>query len=156
MEKEFQAPAVTVEDLDKIMEKMKNLQNEIDARDEVTTSMNKELNQHKFRAAQYLKDLGREEYDSPHGKLELKKEWAVRAPATDEDKLKLFDWMKEKGIFERYAIVNVKSLNSLYKLEWAAAIDRGEGMEFTMPGIGAPVHDVVPKFKPKKEKKSAE
>lgn len=150
----LETPAMTVVDLDKIIEDMVELEKKIEAKEKEVTELNKEMNRLKFRAADYLNEIGRPEYSSPKGKIEFKIEWRVKMPQTDQDKINLFNHLKEREIFEKYATVNSNSLNSLYKADWEAAKARGEGMEFRMPGIEAPIPDRVPKFKAAKEKKN--
>ncbi len=127
---------VTVADLDNLVEAIAKKRAEIEASEVVTSLLNKDLATMKARGVRYLKALGRDDFKSPNGSIAINQKWRVGLPATDEDKAKLFAWMREQGIFEAYATVNSNSLNSLYKQEWEAATKRGEGMEFSMPGIG--------------------
>jgi hypothetical protein len=76
-----------------------------------------------------------ENYKAPGGTVYIKRIWQVKAPATDEDKAKLFDWLRQEGIFDRYATVNSNSLRALYMAEWEEAKKRGEGLEFSLPGV---------------------
>lgn len=143
---------VTVKELDEICEKIAAKEREIEAHEAVLTEHNKELAALEGRAVQYLKELGRESYDAPAGKIKIEEKWRVNLPATDQEKTLLFDHLRERGIFDKYATVNANSLNSLYKADWDAAKARGEGMEFSMPGIGAPKLFEKPNFKAAKVK----
>ncbi len=138
---------VTVRELDELLEKMAAKEKEIDALSATLTEHNKEFNRLKFRAVDFLKELGRDGYTSPAGDIKMVESWRVNLPATDQDKLALFDFLKTRGLFEKYATVNSNSLNALYKADWEEAKAKGEGMTFTMPGVGAPKLDRVPKFK---------
>ena len=129
---------VTVEELDLLVSDIFTKKKEIEASELVTSGLNKELAVLKGRAVNYLTELGREDFKSPYGNVSISQKWRINMPATDEDKAALFDWMRERQIFDRYATVNSNSLNSLYMAEWEDAKKRGEGMTFSMPGIGEP------------------
>ena len=133
---EVPAGSVTVAELDGLVKQIFDKRVEIEAADLVSTGLNKELLALKAKAVLYLKDLGRENFSSPHGTVSINQKWRVNLPSTDGDKAALFEWLRERGIFDKYATVNSNSLNSLYMAEWEAAKQAGEGMTFAMPGIG--------------------
>ncbi len=137
----------TVRELDELLAKVAAKEKEIDAIQAVLTEHNKELNRLTFRAVDFLKELNRDSYDSPSGRITMVESWRVNLPKTDQEKMELFGFLKSQGLFEKYATVNSNSLNALYKAYWQEAKDKGEGMTFTMPGVGAPKLDRVPKFK---------
>lgn len=128
---------VTVRELDVLVEDLKGLELAKDAAAKVTTELNKKIAQVEGRIVHYLKDLDRDQYDSPHGKLTIRPKWRVNLPK-GQNKLEFFEYLRERGIFEEYATVNSNSLNALYMADWQDAQKRGEGMTFTMPGIDAP------------------
>lgn len=148
-----QAAPVTVKDLDALIQEFAELETKMDAHAEITKQFNKDHNAKLYRIAAFLKDLNRTEYDSPIGKFSVKEVWRVNMPETDIDKKLLFDHLRGRGIFDKYATVNSNSLNALYRLDWEEAKEKGEGMTFTMPGVPAPKFDTKPEFKPKKVKK---
>lgn len=129
---------ITVVELDQLIEKILDQEDKIEAKSAEVTEMNKELAKLEALAVQHLKDLGRDEYDSPHGKMSIKEKWRVNLPQSDNDKAALFAHLQERGVFNKYATVNSASLNSLYMTDWEAAKQKGEGLEFSMPGIPAP------------------
>lgn len=133
-----EAQDVTVAMLDQLVADIFAKKKEIEASELVTTGLNKEKMALEAKCVNYLKALGREEdgYSTKYGFVGISKKWRVNMPATDADKAALFDWMRERGIFDRFATVNANSLNSLYMAEWEAAKRAGQGMEFSMPGIG--------------------
>ncbi len=132
------AKVATVEDLDNFVKQIRDKKLEAKTVDTQLTALNKEVATLEAKAAGLLKELGRDNYRSPHGMISLVKTWSVQNPKTDKDKLALFDWLKEQGIYEKYATVNNRSLNSLYMSEWKEAQKEGNGLSFTMPGIEAP------------------
>lgn len=129
---------VTVADLDDLVKTIFEQRVKIEESEKVTSELNKELALLKAKAVNYLKELGRENFKSPFGTISVNQKWRVSLPQTDEDKAALFNWLRGQGLFDKYATVNSQSLNSLYLAEWDAAKARGEGMTFSMPGIGEP------------------
>ncbi len=148
-------PEVTVKELDELIVKILAHEEKIEAKQAEITEMNKELARMESLAVQHLKDLERDEYVSPQGKVGIKEKWRVNLPQTDQDKELLFQHLRDRGIFNKYATVNSASLNSLYMADWEEAKSRGEGLEFSMPGVPAP--NVYEKFdcKASKARKNA-
>lgn len=144
----------TVAELDQMMSRLSDIRVEKDGLEDKVTELNKEAMRLQAQADKYMAELGREEYAHPDfGKFVRLQKWSVRNPVTDSDKIAFFTHLRERGIFEKYATVNNKSLNSYFKAEWEEAKERGEGMTFSLPGIGAPdVHETV-EFKPKRKTK---
>lgn len=62
---------------------------------------------------------------------------SVKTPKTLDEKLRLFDFLEAKGIFNEIVSVNSQTLNSLYKNLEAEALENGV-LEFRMPGVEAP------------------
>lgn len=145
---------VTVAELDGLTAQLKELEKKKDAAAQVVTDINKEIARVEGRCVQYLKDLNRTDYQSPSGKIAIKEKWRVNLPADDIAKRDLFEHLRERGIFDKYATVNSASLNALYMSDWAEAKKRGEGMSYFMPGIEAPKLYEAPDFKPTKDKQA--
>lgn len=104
----------------------------------VLTTVNKEVGSIEAKLATYLKALNRRDYKHPRGTVKIVNKWRVNGPQTDADKAALFGWLKERGIYDKYATVNVTSLNSLYMAEWEALkkTDPEAALTFSMPGVG--------------------
>src|ERR1700744_3698437 len=119
---------ITINEVDELFKNIAKVEAEISEVEAVLTGLNKVMNQLKYRGMAYLKELGRTEYESPVGKMEIKSKWKVRMPENDLDKLAFFEHLKERGVFERYATVHAGSLNAYYKAEWDIAKSNGEGM----------------------------
>lgn len=137
METETKAP-VTVADLDALVKEIVSLRTKSLKLNAELTTLNKDLEAKKIKMAGYLRELGRKSYKTDAGNFSLVEKWRVTLPKTAEDKLRLFDWLKERGLYETYATVNSNSLNSLYLEEWDIAKKEGRGMEFEIPGVSAP------------------
>lgn len=142
---------ISVKELDTILEKLGVLEEEKSQIEETLKAKNKEISSVEVRISEVLKSLEREEYDSPHGKVFFKEIFNVKMPE-EERKEELWNWMREKGIYDRYATVNANSLKSLFRAERQVAIDSGEDpLTFALPGMEpATIFEKV-EFKPKKK-----
>lgn len=133
MEKE-----ISVKDLDDLV---KSIQEARVVKDEIEAQLkeqNKKISALEQQALGYLEDLGREKYQSESGTISKQQQWYFRLPETEEDKMEFFDYLKEKGLFERYATVNSMSYNSYCRKEFEIAVEEGRGMSFTLPGVPEP------------------
>ncbi len=131
-------PSVTVEDLNSIIKALAEKEDEAEKQKAVLTEINKEVARLEQRVVQHLKDLKQDDFLSPLGKVSVVPKWRVNMPASDLAKADLFQHLRDRELFDKYATVNSNSLNALYMRDWEAAKERGEGMEFCMPGIEAP------------------
>ena len=150
-EQENQVKPVTVEELDNLLAdyKAKHIEKEVIA--EQLKEKNKELIAIEGRVTAYLKELGRENFDSPFGKCELFQDEYVKMPDGPEEKAKFFGWLKENAIFDKYATVNSNSLNALFFRERATAVEQGaDPMTWTLPGLSVPTIHERSKIKVKK------
>lgn len=129
---------VTVAELDGLIAELAKKEKECDEQAAITKNLNKEYMAIEGRIVNYMKELGRDKYDSPHGKFKIDEKWRVNLPEDDNAKRALFDHLRERGIFDKYATVNSNSLNALYMADWKEAQSKGEGMTFAMPGVPAP------------------
>lgn len=95
-----------------------------------------ELTSLKLRIAGHLMELNRESYESPFGKVRTTQKWQTKLPSTPEAKAELWEWMREKGIYDAYATVHAVSLNSLFLKERELAIEQGaDPVTFSLPGM---------------------
>jgi hypothetical protein len=144
---------ISVSELDQLVEEIGKREVEKEQIELQLTEKNKEISKLQLRATEVLKSLEREEYDSPHGKISFEEVFSIRQPSSDDEKRKLFEWMREREIFDRYATVNANSLKALFKAERNAAIDAGEDpMTFALPGMEPATIFEKLKFRPKKGK----
>lgn len=127
---------ITVDEFDGLVEKLANFRKTLDEKKLETKVIADEADALERKLMAYLEENNRTSYKSPNGTVSIMHKWRVNLPATDEDKAALFEHLRERGLFERYATVNSNSLNSLFLQDWETAKERGEGMEFKMPGVG--------------------
>lgn len=129
---------VTIAEVDALLATILEKEEAKEKLSEQVTELNKEIARLEAQATQYLKDLDREKYESPLAKVKIEQKWRVNLPADEAAKKELFEHLRKRGIFDKYATVNSNSLNSLYMADWEAAKEEGKGIEFYMPGIDAP------------------
>ncbi len=145
---------MTVKELDELIQKLYEQDKKIDDKKAELTELNKEYTRLEFRAAAHLKELGRDNYASEFGKVEFKEEWRVKMPTEDIKTKEFLSYLKSNDLFDQMVTVHAQKLKAWYNREWEAAKERGEGMEFSVPGIDAPVVDTIPNFKPAKRKEA--
>lgn len=140
---ENQAKPVTVEELDNLLAEYKVKHGEKDVIAAQLKEKNKELIAIEGRVTAYLKELGRENFESKDGKCELFQDEYVKMPDGADEKAKFFGWLKEQEIFDKYATVNSNSLNALFFRERDAAVKTGaDPMTWTLPGLTVPtIHE---------------
>ena len=132
--------SVTVQELDLLVKNLFEKRKEIKDDEDKIAEKTKALESLKAKIVVYLEELGREQYKADYGTVSRSEKWNVTLPANDIAKTELFEHLRSRGIFEKYATVNAKALNSLYKADWEAAKKEGpeKGMEFRMPGVNPP------------------
>jgi hypothetical protein len=150
---------VTVEGLDAIFAELAKLDQDKEVAEDAMKELNKSINQLTYKAAAYLKDLGRSEYMSPAGSMKVELAERINLPDTEEARAALFAHLRARGIFDGIVKPNSQSLNALYFADRRAAIQAAPDedkamvrMTFSMPGIGEVKCEEKPKFKPTKKK----
>lgn len=133
---------VETKELDFVVERLSRMTVKVNELEDEITQYNKIISKMKSILVGVLKDLNREDYKSPLGSISIKSLRQVRMPKTAEEKELLFNWMRERDIYDKYATVNARSLQSLFDAEFeAAARDQGEKFDpvlFSLPGIEPP------------------
>lgn len=143
------AETTTLKQVDDLFKELTGLEVAKEEISETLKNKNKEIAALEAKITEVLVSLERDSYESPFGKASFVEEFQVRQPA-DERKHLLWEWMKEKGIFERYAQVHATALKSLFKMERTLAIENGEDpITFALPGMEPATIFRKLKFKPK-------
>lgn len=139
---------VSLKQMDDLFKALTKLEKEKEEIQDSLKEKNKEIAIQELKISEILTSLERDEYESPVGKASFEVIFQVKNPS-DENKHLLWEWMKEKGIFERYAQVHATSLKSLFKVERDIAIENGEDpMTFALPGMEPATIFKKLKFKP--------
>lgn len=147
---------ITIKAVDDLIADATFLGELVDDLHEISKTINKMIMTLEQKGGSYLKVLKREDYQSPAGTIQVGGKWAVRMPKDDEAKAALFQHLRERELFDRYATVNSRSLNALYMADWKAAIkkDPEAWVLFDMPGVPAPVFDEFTKIKGNNSRKT--
>lgn len=140
---------VTFQEVDALVEQYNKLEAEKETLAAQVTEKNKEMMKIQGRLAQYLKELGRSEYDSPFGEVETKETWSITLPKDEPSRQLLWAHLKERDLFDSMISINANSLNALFRRDFKKAQDEGD-LTFSMPGIAAPKVYETTKIKPKK------
>ena len=127
-----------VRELDALCAEIFDQKDKIEEMGKLVTVENKKLMELEAKALAYLDELERDNYRSPRGTISYKQGWRFNLPETDEAKLAFFDYLREKGLYDRYATVHSAAYNAYCNAEFEAAIADGRGMEFSLPGVPAP------------------
>jgi hypothetical protein len=73
-------------------------------------------------------------FRTPRGLVSVTHRFSVKTPKTPEARQEFFNYLRERGLFEDMITVNSQTLNSFFRAEQEAALDRGD-VDFKMPGI---------------------
>lgn len=146
---------VEVKDLDFLLMRMKEMDGKLKELATVAKREGKILSRIKAIATSVLKDLDREKYDGPGGVISIRHITQVKNPVTAEKKEELWNWMREKGIYDRYAQVHAGALKSLFEAEMEIAQkEQGDDFDpvtFTLPGMEPATFFDDLKFTPSKK-----
>lgn len=83
-----------------------------------------------------LEAIGKSSYQAKVGTLYISNRKSVKVPATPEDREAFFNYLRERGIFEKMITVHSATLTSYYNAEFDEAV--AEGRDLEIPGIGEP------------------
>lgn len=134
-----QAPNTpTVKELDELVKAIFDQKAKIEEMEKLVSKENVLLSKMEAKASFFLDELEREIYQSPFGTISVKQEWRFNLPQTDEDKMAFFDYLRGKGLYDKYATVHSAAYNAFCKAEWEIAKAEGRGMEFKLPGVPEP------------------
>jgi hypothetical protein len=130
--------SVTVSDFDKLVEELKLVYDEQEQKKAALSEVTRRVEILEAKCVLYLKELKRDNFQTPWGTPYVIQRWRVKLPENDVEKKKLFGWLEEQGeqVKMKYLTVNSNSLNSLYSTMKEEAIERGE--MFSLPGIAPP------------------
>lgn len=131
--------SMTVDEFDRMIESIYNYYDLIDSRAEEIKQLNVEVLKLKQKCLVAFKELNRANFISPKGMLYIHKEYQVKVPQNDVQKSVFFDWLRENGIFEKYATVNSNSLKSLVREHYDHMLrNGGDPATDGIPGIEQP------------------
>lgn len=139
--------SVTVQELETICEEIANQRKKVDAAEVVKKGENQILADLEKRLLAVFTAEGKTSYQSKVGTLSVSYRASFKTPKEDSDREAFFSYLKEKGVYDRLITVNSQTLNSFCKQEMEAATERGEGLDFSIPGIESPTLNEVLSFR---------
>lgn len=138
---------VTVNELEELCAEIAKQRDVLDVIDAQKKEENKKLIEFENKLLEMFRSLGKSSYPSKVGTLSVTHRMSVKLPANPEDKKAFFTYLKDRGLFEDMVGVHSATLNSFYKAEFEAAKDRGEGLDFALPGINTPTINETVSFR---------
>lgn len=128
---------ITVDAVKALVKELSETRAEIKALESKKTPLEKHKKELEIKLAGLLKEMNEKSFVSEFGRITRITNFSVTLPK-GEDKLKFFDYLKAKGLFEAYATINYNSLNSYFKAEFEEAKkqDPLSALNFSLPGIG--------------------
>jgi hypothetical protein len=128
---------IEIKDLDFLLEALREKNAVVDELEEQVKEQNKVIARIKGIIGSVLKDLDRADYKGPAGSIKVVSRTQVKMPQTPEEKELLWNWMREKGIYDRYATVHATALKSLFEaeLEIAKSDPEFDPVTFALPGM---------------------
>jgi len=139
---------ITVSGLESKIESLAKLRQSYNEAKDKASEINSQVEQLENQILADLESLGKTSYHSEAGVVTSAIRSSVKTPKDLESKRLLFDYLREKGIFEEMVSINSATLNALYKRENEAAIERGE-LLFKLPGIPEVTNSVELRFRKK-------
>ena len=130
---------ITVAEIEALAKQLADKRIECDELKKPLTQANKELEELEQKVVSSLKEIGKDSYKSEFGTITRVEKWRVNLPQ-GEDKLKFFDFLKERGMYDSMATINSNTLNSFFMEEWenAKKSDPETALNFSLPGISEP------------------
>lgn len=128
----------TVRELDELVEAIFAQKKKIEEMEAAVSVENSTLASMEQKAVSYLLELERDKYQHPKGTLFIEEKWRFSLPKTDEAKAEFFSYLRERGLYDKYATVHATAYNSFCNAEWQIAQEEGRGFDFKLPGVPEP------------------
>lgn len=127
--------SITVEEMNNHAKIIREKEAEYDAAKKISTDLYKELERLEGQMGKMLLDLGQNTFETPYGKMILTERVSFKVPAGEENRKLLFDYLKERDLFDSFITVPYNTLNAWAKEELAQAEDK---VTFRIPGLELP------------------
>lgn len=121
--------------LDFMSKEIATLKKEKEAAEEEAKRAGKRFEAAKFKFLRILQAAGKPYYKSEFGAGKIKQTKTYRCPQDEERKKELFDYLREKELYDNFATIHWQKLSSWVKAEVEAKEKEGE-YGFSVPGIG--------------------
>jgi hypothetical protein len=128
----------TVKELDELVTAIFDQKDKIKEMEALVSKENVLLSKLEAKAVAYLEELDRDTYSTERGTIGVKEQWRFNLPQSDEDKMQFFSFLREKGLYDKYATVHSSAYNAFCNAEWEVAKKEGRGFDFSLPGVPEP------------------
>lgn len=127
----------TIAQLEKLITEAYQQKLEVEKHETAKSEANKVFENTKSRILSIFQEFGKTSYSTGRGNVVRVKRFNVTMPKEPKAKTALFNYLKEKDVFESLVTVHASTLNSFFKAEMESAIENG-ATKFEMPGVGEP------------------
>lgn len=134
---EVEVTEASIKQIDEICLQYTKIRDEIESLKEAIKKHDEDLTRYEQKIIEFLQTTGRPNWEGGFGKISLKTLKQVRQPQTREDKLKLFAYLQEQGLFEGMVSVNARTLTSWASKEIEAKEKQGQ-FGWVPPGLEQP------------------
>lgn len=142
--------APTAKEIDQLITALHEKRSEKNRHQIVEKQINSDLAKLEVQIMDALVKSGLKKFSGTKGDVNLIHDSTVKVPKDPEQKGKLFDYMKERNVFEELITVNHQTLNAFYKTEEALAVARGD-IGWSLPGVEQGANRESLRFKAKGE-----
>lgn len=129
--------AVTIQELEVKIKLYQEQKDKVEQAEAEVERLKKEMNNTGQWLQEFMTQHNKTSYKSCYGNLVLTTKFSVSMPKEPEKRDALFGYLKEKGIYDTMITINHQTLNSYYKEEMEAHLNKGE-LDFTLPGVSEP------------------
>jgi hypothetical protein len=129
--------SLSVSDLTALCQKYSDLKDKKSELEDLASEVGKELSALQEQIIEEFVSHEMPRLDGPFGTLSVVNSSTYRQPDTLDDKLKLFEYLKEQGLYEAMVKVDSRTLSSWATKE-VEAKEREGIVGFTPPGLSAP------------------
>lgn len=131
------ASEITVAKLQDLCQRFKVYKDEKKALEDKASEMSAEIQKLETKILEYLKENGMDSFRGDFGLISLKINRSVRQPETHEDKIALFNYLRDKNVFEEMVTVNSRTLSS-WAISEIEAKEREGCYGWAPPGLKQP------------------
>lgn len=142
----------TLSEFKRLCNSVTEKQKEIDELEKEIKAIKLEIESDSEKLLNHMTESGLKRLDGEHGHVEVDEIISIRQPASNEEKMKFFNYLQDKGIFYEMVNVNSRTLNSWAKKEIKAYEEENKTEGWVPPGLQSPYREFKLKIKPSKVK----
>ena len=130
---------VTISEVDALCRDILKKRSALEAMEDTVKGLRRDAEHWEKKLLAYLTHFGKKSYPIDGSQIQIRGRTSFKIPQSDEKKTIFFEFLKARGIFERYATVHSAALNSFCNAELEVAQAEGR-TEFEIPGIESPTY----------------